>query len=491
MTTGSTDRRFQDPAWSTNPYYRMWLDGYQAWGRWMNASVESAGLSPKQAGQARFFLGQIYDAMAPTNFFWGNPAAVRKAIETGGASTAKGVANWLDDLVNNGGMPKQVDARPFQVGKNLAVTPGAVVHRTEVFELIQYTPQTETVYSRPFLVIPPQVNRYYAMDLAPGRSLYEYLVNSGIQLFTIVWRNPQIEHREWGFDTYLQAIIEATDVIRQITRSQDVNALGACLGGMTLAMLLSHLALQGDRRINAAALGVTLLDASVESAITVLAEPQTLSLVKQYSESMGMISAKGMSGVFSWLRANDLVWNYWANNYLMGEDPPAFDVLAWNSDATNLPARLHQQLIDLIDNNGLTKSGVVHALGSPVDLRNITCDMYVVAAQTDHITPWKSCYAATQLLGGNTEFVLGSSGHIQTLVCPPDNPKARYFTNAELPADPEAWRSSATEHKGSWWTPFAAWLAERSGARRAAPKKLGNRAHPVLVPAPGTYVLES
>jgi polyhydroxyalkanoate synthase subunit PhaC len=255
-------------------------------------------------------------------------------------------------------------------------------------------------------------------------------------------------------------------------------------------MLLSHLAACGDRRFHAASFLVTLLDASAESPMTVFAEPTLLQMAKEFAKHKGVITGQQLSQVFSWLRPNDLIWNYWANNYLLGEDPPAFDVLAWNADATRLTARLQSDIIDLVLSNGLTKPGTLLALGTPVDLTRVTCDAYVVAAMTDHISAWEGCYAATQLLGGKIDFVLSASGHIQSIVCPVDNPKARYLTNADYTPDAQVWRAAAQEHQGSWWLAYAEWLAARSDERVPAAKHLGSTAHPILAPAPGAYVLE-
>jgi polyhydroxyalkanoate synthase len=484
------DRRFQDPAWASNPFYKAWLQSYLAWGTWLDTTVGALNLERHTNARTTFLLGQIRDALAPTNFFWGNPAAVRRAFETGGASTLRGAANWLEDVAHHGGMPTQVDRRPFKVGENMAATPGAVVYRTDMFELLQYTPQTEQVYARPLLVVPPQVNRYYAVDLAPGRSLLEHLVRGGIQLFTIVWRNPGPEQRDWGFEAYARAILEATDVVRDITGSPDVNASGACAGGMTLTLLLGHLAARGDRRINAASLLVTMLDTSVESQLSLLADETTLELAGLASEQAGILTGEQLSQVFSFLRPNDLVWNYWTNNYLLGEDPPAFDVLAWNSDATNLTARLHRDLMDLVKSNALTRKNALHFLDTPIDLSKVTCDMFVVAAQNDHIVPWQGCYAATHLLRGKTHFVLSASGHIQSIVSPPGNAKARFLTNPRTPRDAHAWLAGATEQRGSWWDSYTTWLAERGGEQRPAPRELGTQTYPVLAAAPGTYVFE-
>jgi polyhydroxyalkanoate synthase len=338
--------------------------------------------------------------------------------------------------------------------------------------------------------VPPQINRYYVLDLAPGRSLVDAARTVGQQVFLVSWRNPGPAQRDCGFEAYARAILEATDVVRDITGSPDVNVTGACAGGMTLALLLGHLAARGDRRVNAATFLVTMFDTSEDSQLSLLADEMTLELASLASEQAGILTGEQLSQIFSFLRPNDLIWNYWTNNYLLGEDPPAFDVLAWNSDATNLTARLHHDLIAMIRSNGLARKGAVQLLGTPIDLGQVTCDAFVVAAQTDHIVPWQGCYAATRLLGGKTHFILSASGHIQSIVAPPGNPKARFFTNPHSPAEPKAWLAGATEQRGSWWELYAAWLAERGGEPRPAPGHLGNETYPVLAPAPGTYVFE-
>jgi polyhydroxyalkanoate synthase len=484
------DRRFQDPIWASNPWYRGWLQSYLAWSKWIDATVSALNLERHTAAQTNFLLEQIRDAVAPTNFFWGNPAAVRRAFETGGASVLHGAANWLDDVAHHGGMPQQVNRAPFKVGENMGATPGAVVYRSEMFELLQYTPQTELVYTRPSLVVPPQVNRYYAVDLAPGRSLVEYVVRSGIQQFLMVWRNPTADQRDWGLESYSRAILEAVDVVREISGSADVNASGACAGGMTLAAVLGHLAAHGPRSINAATFLVTMLDTSVDSQLGLLADDNMLGMALQASQHAGILTGDQLSQVFSWLRPNDLIWNYWVNNYLLGEDPPAFDILAWNSDSTNLTAQLHHDLIDLIRSNALAKHGALEVLGTPIDLSKVTCDTFLVAAQTDHIVPWQGCYASSRLFSGDTHFVLSASGHIQSIVAPPGSAKARFYTNPKAPADPATWLAGATENHGSWWESYVEWLGQRSGTQRKAPVQLGSATYPVLGPAPGTYVFE-
>ncbi|MFL5802953.1 MAG: alpha/beta fold hydrolase [Roseiflexaceae bacterium] len=482
------DKRFRDPAWQASPWYRAALHTYLAWQQRLYAFVDDADLSPGDAERARFVLTLLTEALAPTNTLLGNPAALKKAIETGGGSLAHGLIHLLDDIANNRGLPSQVDRAAFQVGKHLALTPGAVVFKNEVLELIQYAPTTDQVYCRPLLAVPPQINKFYVLDLAPGKSLIEYAVQQGIPTFSLSWRNPTPAQRDWGLETYMCALLEAIDAVREITASEDINILGACSGGITLTALLGHLAARGDRRINAATLLVTVLDTSVESQLGLFATPQTIAAARAVSRVRGVLDGRQLARVFNWMRPNDLIWNYWVNNYLLGADPPAFDILYWNNDTSNLPARLHGDLLDMFLANPFTHPGALTLLGTPIDLSRITCDTYLLAGVTDHITPWRACYATTQLLGGACTFVLSNSGHIQSILNPPSNPKATFVTNPAHPADPAQWLAGAQQHSGSWWDHWRGWLRARSGEQRPAPPALGNARYAPGVLAPGTYV---
>jgi polyhydroxyalkanoate synthase subunit PhaC len=482
------DKRFADPAWRENPLYRMMMQTYLYYGSRVDPFVDSLGIEGMNRERARFALELLREAMAPTNFLVTNPAALKRAVDTGGASIVRGLANMVGDALHNQSMPSMVDRRPFRIGENLAATPGAVIHRTEVFELIQYTPQSDTVYQRPLLVIPPQVNKYYALDLAPGRSMIEYLLEHGIQVYAMSWRNPTGAQRDWDFGTYAQAVIGAIDVARAVSGSPDVNVMGGCLGGMMAALVQAHCAAVGDNRIYSATMTVTLLDCDSDGRMFLFATPQTLEMAKKVSLPTGVVDGWQMASVFSWLRPNDLVWNYWVNNYLLGQDPPAFDILAWNADTTRLASAFHRQLIDMVADNKLVHPGAMTILGTPIDLSRIACDTYVVAGRTDHITPWHSCYRTTQMVSGRAQFVLCSSGHIQTVVADPKHPGLGYFVNPETPPEAEQWMAGAQRHEGSWWEHWAGWLADRSGERVAAPASVGNRRFPAKEPAPGTYI---
>jgi polyhydroxyalkanoate synthase len=418
---GAKDKRFLDEVWKTNPFYRAFLQTYLTWQQSLGAFIDDADLDKKDADRARFALSLFTDTVAPTNTLLGNPAAMKQMYETGGASLVRGLTHMIEDLADNGGLPSQVNMKAFQVGKDLALSPGAVVFQNEVLELIQYQPTTPQVYQRPLLIVPPQVNKFYVMDLSPNKSIVRYLVANGQQVFAISWRNPTPQQREWGFETYDRAILEAIEAVRAITESPDVNIIGSCLGGMTLATLLGHLAARGDQRIHAVTFLVTVLDTNVESTMGLFATKETIAAAREASRLRGVLEGQEMARVFAWLRPNDLIWNYWVNNYLIGKDPAAFDVLYWNNDTTRLPAKLHGELLDLYETNAFTHRGALEVLGTPIDLSKVTNDAYIVAGITDHITPWQGCYATTQLLGGNVRFILSNSGHIQA------TPKRRTF----------------------------------------------------------------
>ncbi|MBD9396731.1 class II poly(R)-hydroxyalkanoic acid synthase [Pseudomonas sp. PDM11] len=483
------DRRFNDPAWSQNPLYRRYLQTYLAWRQELHDWVEHSSLSEQDVNRGHFIINLLTEAMAPSNSL-ANPAAVKRIFDTGGKSLLDGLSHMAKDLLNNGGMPSQVDMKAFEVGRNLATTEGAVVFRNEVLELIQYTPVTEQVYKRPLLVVPPQINKYYVFDLSPEKSLARFLLRSQVQTFIVSWRNPTKAQREWGLSTYIEALKEAVEVVCAITGSADVNVLGACSGGATTASLLGHYAAIGEQKVHAQTLLVSVLDTQLDSQYALFADEQTLEAAKRRSYQAGVLEGSDMAKVFAWMRPNDLIWNYWVNNYLLGNEPPVFDILYWNNDTTRLPAALHGEFIEMFQTNPLTRAGALEVCGTPIDLKQVTCDYYVVAGSNDHITPWTSCYKSARLFGGQCEFVLSSSGHIQSILNPPGNPKARYMTNPDMPADPKAWQEDATKHADSWWLHWQQWLTARSGETKKAPAKLGNKRYPAAEAAPGTYVHE-
>ncbi|MDP9390651.1 MAG: alpha/beta fold hydrolase [Actinomycetota bacterium] len=487
------DKRFADPAWTSNPVYRRVAQTYVTLGGSLTRLIddyEAAGADWRDVERARFAANALVSALAPTNTLPGNPAALKKAIDTGGGSVVRGLRNMLGDLRHNGGMPTQTDRSAFTVGEDLGVTPGQVVYRDEVMELIQYAPSTPTVRERPLVVVPPPIGRFYFLDLRPGRSFIEHAVGSGLSVFLISWRDPTPEHADWDLDTYAERVRRAVRVAKEITGSPDVNTLGFCAGGILMTTLLNHLAATGDDSVHSAAYAVTLLDFGTRAPLGAFSGARLVGVARRSSKAKGVITARSMGAVFNWMRPDDLIFNYLVRQWLMGEDPPAFDILAWSVDGTNLPAKLHEQFLEIFRDNKLVRPGEMTVLGTPIDLSRITVPTFVTGATTDHLTPWTGCYRTTQLLSGPSTFVLSSSGHIQSLVNPPGNPKMFFYTGAEPGRDPEAWREEAEKHSGSWWESWAPWTIEHSGDEVPAPTELGSATHPPLEPAPGSYVVE-
>ncbi|MBK5517733.1 class II poly(R)-hydroxyalkanoic acid synthase [Pseudomonas sp. TH10] len=483
------DRRFADPAWSQNPLYKRYLQTYLAWRKELHSWIDDSSLSPKDVARGHFVINLMTEAMAPTNSA-ANPAAVKRFFETGGKSLLDGLSHLAKDLVHNGGMPSQVNMGAFEVGKSLGVTEGAVVFRNDVLELIQYRPITEQVHERPLLVVPPQINKFYVFDLSPDKSLARFCLRNNVQTFIVSWRNPTKAQREWGLSTYIDALKEAVDVVTAITGSKDINMLGACSGGITCTALLGHYAALGQKKVNALTLLVSVLDTTLDSDVALFVDEQTLETAKRHSYQAGVLEGKDMAKVFAWMRPNDLIWNYWVNNYLLGNEPPVFDILFWNNDTTRLPAAFHGDLIEMFKNNPLIRPNALEVCGTAIDLKQVTADIFSLAGTNDHITPWKSCYKSAQLFGGNVEFVLSSSGHIQSILNPPGNPKSRYMTGSEMAVNAEQWQENSTKHTDSWWLHWQAWQAERSGKLKKSPTSLGNKTFAAGEAAPGTYVHE-
>jgi polyhydroxyalkanoate synthase subunit PhaC len=491
MRPSQRDRRFADPGWQGNPLLRRVLQTYLATAQAAEAVVAGAELDWADAQRVGFALTNLVDALAPSNNPVLNPAALKMVIETGGGSALSGMRHFVSDMAAPPRVPSMVEPDAFQVGVNLAVTPGAVVLRTPVFELIQYRPATSTVRQVPLVIVPPTINKFYVLDLAPGRSLVEYLVSQGQQVFIISWRNPDARHAAWEFGTYGQAVLDAMDAAARVTRSERTALMGVCSGGILAAMVAAHLAHAGQQdQLAALTLMVTVLDEARAGLAGSVIDERSARLAAAASKSRGYLDGRSLAEVFAWLRPNDLIWNYWVNNYLLGRKPPAFDILFWNADTTRMTAGLHRDFLQLGVTNGLTRPGGVTMLGSPVDLSLVDRDSYLVAGVTDHICPWESCYRSTQLLGGSSRFVLSTSGHIAAMVNPPDNQKARYQVAKDCPEDPRKWLRLAESCQGSWWPDYAAWLAERSGEDVAAPDELGGGMLAPLGEAPGTYVYD-
>ncbi len=486
------DQRFSDRAWSGNPLLRRTMQTYLALGKTAEDLLADAELGWRDNTRLKFVLTNLIAASAPSNNPYLSPAAWKAAIDTGGLSLVRGARAFATDMASAPHIPTMVKGDAFQVGKDLAVTPGSVVARTEVCELLQYKPATPTVHQFPLLLVPPMINKYYITDIAPGRSMIEYFVSQGYQVFVISWRNPGRQARGWDLNTYGDAVVASIGAAREITKAPKVNIIGLCAGGILSSMVSAHLSATGQLdQVASLCLGVTLLDMTEAGTTVSFMDEAAAKVSILASRARGYMDGRSLAEVFAWLRPDDLIWNYWINNYLQGKPPPPFDILYWNADTTKMPAGLHRNFIEIAMANALTKPGATSMLGSPVDLSTIDADSYLVAGAEDHISPWPSAYRATQLLGSrNIRFVLSNSGHIAAMVNPPSNPKATFRLAPGNPPDHHDWLAQAETVQGSWWSDYTAWLADRSGEMKDAPRKLGSAKFPPLDPAPGTYVLE-
>ena len=482
------DKRFRDPAYDNNPVY-FWLEQqYLLAGQLVSELLDAAHLKGTTEVKARLAAQIMVDALAPTNTLPGNPAALRRAFDTGGKSLARGVQNLVHDVRYNGGWPSQVDNSGFEVGVNMAATPGSVVYRSDLIELIQYSPQTPRVHSVPLLFCPPWINKYYIMDLAPGKSLIEWAVQHGHTCFAISYRNPDASMRDLSFEDYLrQGPLDAVRVVREITGAEDINTLSVCLGGTLTAIGLAYNAMVGDRSIRSATFLNTHTDFSIPGKLGAFTDEATIAGLETKMAKRGFLESTEMAHTFDLLRANDLVFQYVVNNWLMGEKPPSFDLLAWNADGTRMPAKMHSEYLRSCFLHNEFAEGELAIGGERLDPAKVEIDTYVLSAVDDHIVPWISGYKTTQLLGGHNRFVLSTSGHIAGIVNPP-SPKAKHWTNDDLPPDPEDWKAGAQLRDETWWEDWARWIAERGGPKVAARKRLGSAVYPVLEDAPGSYV---
>jgi polyhydroxyalkanoate synthase len=489
------DKRFMDPAWQFNPFFKAGAQYYLAIQKSMQSWLQDLELDELERNRANFIANIIIDGLAPTNTLAGNPMAQKRVIDSGGLSLIKGLKNAYDDLVNNKGMVSQVDKKPFKLGENIATSEGSVVLRTEMMELIHYAPTTEKVYEVPQLTIPPQINKMYINDLSPEKSIVKYQVDNGIQTFVISWRNPSKEQGHWDMTDYVNSCREAMEAVSAITGSKKVNASAGCSGGQTAAMLASKMAADKDSLLGALTIMVCVLHPkATDIEAGSLVSSNGIELAKKRAEKKGIIKADDLARGFAWLRPNDLIWNYVINNYLLGADPPAFDVLFWNADATNLSASLMGDFLHVYETLAFTKHGEVEMVDHKVDLSKVKSDLFVLGGVTDHITPWKATYRSTQLFGSkDVTYVLSQSGHMQAILNPPGNPKAKYFIQKKdgaLPQTADEWLQGTEETPGSWWPFWMEWLQSRSGNQKTAPKGQGNAKHKPLDPAPGLYVVE-
>ena len=484
------DKRFADPAWQGSALHKRLWQAHAATGAELGRYIDATSLDARDKARAHLVASIFVDTIAPSNTLL-NPTALKRAIDTGGASLLKGAKNLVHDLRHNHGLPASVDKSQFELGRNLCLSPGNVVFRNEVLELIQYRSTADEVYTRPLVICPPQVNKFYCLDLSPEKSLIGFAASQGLQVFAISWRNPTKAQRDWNLSTYVRALDDAVDAARQISRSPDVNLWGACSGGMTSAAYLGWLAATGQKKVASVISPVCVLDPSktADTTMGLLGSDTGYRALKAAVKRKGVVDGSELARVFAWLRPNDLIWNYWVNNYLLGNDPPAFDILYWNADTTRLPAAFHADLIGIFENNPFVHAGRMEVLGESIDMRKVDVDAYIVAGITDHITPWKACYDSARIYGKRSQFVLANAGHLQSLLNPPGNPKSFFFAAPVGGPDPDAWAGSAVRHDGSWWPHWMDWMHQRSGTRVATPRKLGSRKHPPGAAAPGEYVL--
>jgi len=487
---GAADKRFAAADWHTNPAHRTLKDAYLLASDWLLHQGEADDLDPAERRRLQFHLRQFVDAMSPALMLVSNPVALRRAMETGGASVATGLQNLLSDLKE--GRLSMVDETAFAPGRNLALSPGKVVHRNKLIELIQYSPTTPQAHAVPLLILPPWINKFYILDLQPKNSMVAHLVGQGFTVFMVSWRNPDESLDGTTIEDYMDlGPLEASDVVRQITGSETVNVMGYCIGGTLLAMTLAYLANKGDSRFGCATFMVSLQDFSRVGDSAVFMDDPAVDLVEQQMMQRGYLDSRSMSNMFNLLRSNDLIWSNVVNNYLMGQKPPAFDLLYWNSDGTRMTRAAHTwYLRNTYVENNLIHAGKVELKGERLDLGRITLAAYAVGAEKDHIVPWDAAWRLTQLAGGTVRYVLASSGHIAGIINPPGG-KGTYWAAEPGQSFPtaEAWRAGAAKHDGSWWSDWTAWLSERSGAM-GAPPPLGSNLHPAMEDAPGTYVLQ-
>ena len=486
----SEDKRFAAPEWQNNPIYRTLKEMYLLASDWLLKQGEAADLDEKERLRLKFHLHQFVDAMSPTLLLASNPTALHRAMETGGASLADGARNLMRDL--QAGKLSMVDAAAFEPGRNLALTPGKVVLRNRLIELIQYAPTTKTVHAVPILIMPPWINKFYILDMQPKNSMVRYLVGQGFSVFVVSWKNPDASMDDIGMEDYMElGPLAASDAIREITGSPTLNVMGYCIGGTLLAMTLAWLAAKGDERFGAVTFIVSLQDFSRVGDTAVFMGEQTIDFIEQQMMERGYLDSREMANMFNLLRSNDLIWANVVNNYLLGQPPPAFDLLYWNSDGTRMARRAHSwYLRNTYVENNLVVPGKLVLKDEPLDLGRIKQDIYAVGAEKDHIVPWDAAWHVTHLAGGKVRYVLASSGHIAGIINPPGG-KGTFWTGAEgKPSDsPQEWRQGAERHDGSWWTDWSAWLAAHAG-KKGEPPGLGSAAHPPLADAPGTYVLE-
>ncbi|MFD2263209.1 PHA/PHB synthase family protein [Lacibacterium aquatile] len=486
------DKRFKDAAWSENVLFDYIKQSYLLTARWIQANVRATeGLDAKTARKVDFYTRQFVDAMAPSNFLMTNPEVLKATLESGGDNLLNGLQNLIEDLEKGDGKLQisMTDEKAFEVGRDIAVTPGEVVFENALIQLIQYTPTTDKVHKIPLLIIPPWINKFYILDLKEKNSFVKWAVGQGFTVFMISWVNPDEQLAAKSFEDYmLEGTLAALDAVKAQTGEAKANVIGYCLGGTLLASTLSYLAVKKKAPVNSATYFTTMVDFAESGELSVFIDEEQLNALEEKMTRTGYLEGREMATTFNMLRANDLIWSFVVNNYLLGKDPFPFDLLYWNADSTRMPAAMHSfYLRKMYQENLLCKVGGIELDGVSIDLRKIKVPSMIISTREDHIAPWKSTYAATQLYGGETKFVLAGSGHIAGIVNPPTAVKYAHWTNEKNPATPDEWLAGAAQHEGSWWPTWSAWLKERAGPLVAArdPKK---GPLPSIEPAPGRYV---
>jgi len=487
------DKRFKDEAWQQNEIFDFIKQSYLLSARYVQDVVRTVdGMDAKTARKVDFYARQFVDAMSPSNFLLTNPEVLRKTAETGGENLLRGLNNLLSDLERGHGKLsiRMTDADAFKLGENIAVSPGKVVFQNALMQLIQYAPSTATVLKRPLLILPPWINKYYILDLRPRNSLVKYLVSQGHTVFMASWVNPDEHLADAGFEDYMhKGVFAALDAIEQATNERKVNAIGYCLGGTLLGTTLAWMARKGDTRIKTATFFVTMMDFAEAGELGVFIDEEQLTALEEKMKTRGYLEGGDMATTFNMLRANDLIWSFVVNNYLLGNEPFPFDLLYWNADATRMPARMHSfYLRNMYQQNLLSQPNAIELDGETIDLRQITVPAYFLSTREDHIAPWRSTYRATQLLAGPNRFVLAASGHIAGVVNPPDGGKYNHWVNDTLPTDPQDWLAGATEMAGSWWPDWNRWACTHTADTRVPARMPGDGKLAVIEDAPGSYV---
>ncbi|MEQ8964654.1 MAG: class I poly(R)-hydroxyalkanoic acid synthase [Azospirillaceae bacterium] len=486
------DRRFKDEAWDENSLFDYVKQSYLLTARWMQSTVrEVEGLDDKTAKKVDFYTRQFVDAMAPSNFVMTNPEVLRATVESGGENLVRGLDNLLEDLERGQGrlQIRMTDTDAFQVGRNIAVTPGKVVYENDLVQLIQYTPTTDKVARRPLMIIPPWINKYYILDLRPENSFVKWAVDQGHTVFVLSWVNPDESLAAKSFEDYMtEGPLAALDAIEKATGEREINAIGYCLGGTLLASTLAWMTAKGDDRIKSATYFTTMVDFSEAGELGVFIDEEQLAALEARMNERGYLEGQAMATTFNMLRANDLIWSFVVNNYLLGKDPFPFDLLYWNSDSTRMPAAMHSfYLRRMYQENKLVEPGGIRLKGVDIDLRTIEQPTFILSTKEDHIAPWKSTYAATQIYGGPIRFVLAASGHIAGVVNPPAKEKYCYWTHTRTPKNPDAWLQKATQQPGSWWPEWQKWVSRFAGGQVDA-RQPGDGGLTPIEDAPGRYV---